>query len=228
MAAGNLSPEDKGQAAEAALRAHVYGLLSLVFMKEPSPVLIRSMKAPEILGALADLGISLDDEFMQGDEDEIVEALSLEYTRLFLGPGPHISPYQSVYDSEDEGAQLWGRKTQEIQRFMKRLGLEMDDAQMIPDHIAVELAIMQKLCEREAEAWAEEDAEAAMLSLQLENEFMTGHLNVWIDGFCDAALDAEPAPFYRDAVRLTKMYVASESTYICDCVEASGDSVRSK
>jgi len=78
-------------------RSNIYGLLASVYRQEVTSDLIQQIKDPQFLGVLSDLGTEGLDTFLQKPENELLEDLAVEYTRLFLGPGKHISPHESVH-----------------------------------------------------------------------------------------------------------------------------------
>ena len=119
--------QDKAETAVA--RSNVYGLLASVFRAEPTVALIRELQSPGFLAAFSVLGLSLGDEFHDTAPDQLAEDLALEYTRLFIGPGPRISPHESLHvelGNISENA-LWGPQTVEVKRFIEATGLSYDD-----------------------------------------------------------------------------------------------------
>ena len=75
-------------------------------------------------GAFASVGADLGDEFQQSPADELHENLAIEFTRLFFGPGPHVSPHESIYAEVDgEAGGLYGAKTVEVKKFIETTGL---------------------------------------------------------------------------------------------------------
>jgi len=87
----------------------------------------------------------------------LAEDLAVEFTRLFIGPGPHISPHESVNTETHDvkEAALWSAQTVKVKKFIEAAGLEYDDSfSGMPDHVTAELEFMQRLAAKEAEAWA--------------------------------------------------------------------------
>ncbi|NIA22036.1 MAG: hypothetical protein GWP05_08775 [Anaerolineaceae bacterium] len=144
----------------------------------------------------------------------MTQRLAEEYTRLFVGPGPHVSPYASVY-LDGEG-QLWGESTSRVKRFIETMGLSFEGHWGgIPDHIAIELEVMQRLSGLEAELWAQcakAPGEAPGHSrlarcLELEEQFLGDHLGRWAARFCDRVLERAVSHLYREAASVTKSIV---------------------
>jgi len=138
--------------------------------------------------------------------------LGLEFTRLFIGPGRHVSAHESVFAEMDGGtSSLWGRKTVEVKNFIETAGLGYQpEFTGIPDHISVELEFMQKLTEWEAEKWTQQDRKSAEYSSTVQRLFLNQHLLCWLPQFCDAVIEQAELPFYRSMAELTRNYMEFE------------------
>lgn len=194
-------------------RSNVYGLLAAVFRAEPSTALLAGLKAPEIADVLASLDLSLGEDFRDAPSEKLIEDLTIEFTRLFIGPGPHISPHESVnieYGNPLE-ATLWGPETVAVKAFIEATGLEYDDTFTdMPDHISAELEFMQRLATKEAEAWAEPNEEVATNILTIEKRFLDEHLSRWVSSFCDKVAERSEHPLYREFAEVTKGFLEYE------------------
>lgn len=194
-------------------RSNIYGLLASIYRQEVTADLLHQVKDPQFLGVLSDLGIQLETDFFQKPEQELLDELAVEYTRLFLGPGQHISPYESVHHQRSGGqsGQLWGESTAEVKKFIESTGLSYDpDYKGLPDHISVELEFMQQLTLREEQAWREEDKDGAANCLKIEKKFIEDHLVRWVPAFCDKVIKEAELPFYREMTALTKNFIEFE------------------
>ena len=80
----------------------------------------------------------------------------------------------------------------------------------MPDHITAELDFMERVTQREEQAWAEDDEEAALYCRKIEKKFIEEHLLKWIPQFCDKITEAAELPFYRDIASLTKHFMEFE------------------
>jgi TorA maturation chaperone TorD len=162
------------------------------------------------LGVLSGLGIKWESDFLQKPEEELLDDLAVEYARLFLGPGKHISPHESVHlpSGEGQSSQLWGESTVEVKKFIESSGLEYKSEYTgLPDHISVELEFMEQVTLREEQAWKEEDKDGAFHCLNMEKRFMEEHLILWIPIFCEKVMEEAESFFYRDMAALTKNFV---------------------
>ena len=191
-------------------RGRIYGLLTAIYGGEPTPDHLKQMKDPEFLDTLAELGVRFEDDFLERPEEELAEDLAEEYAHLFLGPGKHISPHESVHHERDGGdwGQLWGRSTVEVKKFIESTGLSYDSSYTgMPDHISVELEFMEALARHEEQAWSEDDEEDAFRCLDMERRFLEEHLNRWVPAFCDKITAAAELSFYRELAGLTKRFI---------------------
>ncbi len=203
----------KKAADSAQLRSNIYGLLATVFREEPTEALIHELRGPRLSGIFSDMGVELGEIFSSTSESAAAEALGLEFTRLFIGPGRHVSAHESVFAEMDGGtSSLWGRKTVEVKNFIETAGLDYQpEFTGIPDHVSVELEFMQKLTAWEAEKWTLQDRKSAEYCSTVQRLFLDQHLLCWLPQFCDAVMEQAELPFYRSMAELTRNYMEFES-----------------
>jgi TorA maturation chaperone TorD len=202
----------KKAADSAQLRSNMYGLLATVFREEPTEALIKELRGPRLSGVFSDMGVELGETFSNISDSAVAEALGLEFTRLFIGPGPHVSAHESVFAEMDGGtSSLWGRKTVEVKNFIETAGLGYQpEYSGIPDHVSVELEFMQKLTAWEAEKWTQQDRKSAEYCSTVQRLFLNQHLLCWLPQFCDAVMEQAELPFYRSMSELTRNYLEFE------------------
>jgi TorA maturation chaperone TorD len=194
-------------------RSNIYGLLAAIYRREMTSDLLKQIKDPSMLGVLSNLGIELDNGFIKKPEHELLEDLAVEYARLFIGPGKHISPHESVHHKRDDSqwGQLWGPSTAEVKKIIESTGLSYQfEYTGLPDHISVELEFMQQVLQREEQAWEAEDKEMAHLCLANEKKFIEEHLACWIPIFCEKVIKEADLSFYREMARLTRTFIEFE------------------
>ena len=194
-------------------RSNIYGLLASVYRQEVTADLLHQVKDPQFLGVLSDLGLQLASDYLQKPQEELLSDLAVEYARLFLGPGKHVSPHESVQHQKDDGqgGLLWGESTAEVKRFIESTGLSYNSEYTgLPDHISVEFEFMQQLTLREEQAWREEDEDGALDCLRTERKFIEEHLIRWVPFFCDKVIGEAELPFYREMAALTKNFIEFE------------------
>lgn len=209
-----MSEDLKTNAEWAQARANVYGLLAEVFRSEPSPFFLTKLKEPAVADTLNSLGCSLWDDLKPTSQDQLGEDLALEYTRLFIGPGPCISPHESMnvdprFGEENE---LWGKSTVKVKKFMEAAGVAVnDDFSGMPDHISAEFEFMEQLLGAETQAWKDGDDELAFNILKIEERFYKEHLSQWVGAFCDKAIGVTQHHFYKQFCEVTKGFIAFEA-----------------
>jgi TorA maturation chaperone TorD len=205
--------EKQNMTALAGQRSNIYGLLATVFRQEVTSDLLVQMKDPQFMGVLSALGVQWGDDFFRKSEEDLLEDLAVEYARLFLGPGKHISPHESVHHQRDDGrwGQLWGQSTVEVKKFIETAGFHYNsEYKGLPDNISVEFEFMQQVTGREEQAWAEDDQNSALYCWKIGKKFIEEHLAKWIPQFCDKVTEEAEAPFYRDMAVLTKHFMELE------------------
>lgn len=190
--------------------SNLYGFLATIFREEMSAELLGHLRSPEIRDVLAEAGVEMGENFMEMPEEQLLGELGLEFTALFLGPGGHISPHESVH-VEGGGGMLWGDETVAVRKYVQAAGFKYDDKfKGMPDHLCVELEFMAEVARQEGEAWKKGDRDKAANCLEFEQEFMTDHLATWVFEFCGKVMKKAQRPFYRDMAKLTSDFLKSE------------------
>lgn len=210
-------------------RANVYRLLADVYREEPSSSFLSKLAEPEISGALGALSLSLNSVLKEAPQNKLVEDLALEYTRLFIGPGSHISPNESMHTEARFGEPnaLWGEQTVAVKKFMAGAGVEIADSFTgMPDHITAEFEFMQQLLLKEAESWVKDDAELGANILKIENRFYEEHLSQWVCNFCDKVIEATTHVFYRQFLEVTKGFIEFEKETLQDLIDEAEEGDR--
>ncbi len=168
------------------------------------------MKETGSLEVLAAAGIAFGPEFLDHPEEDLLEDLAVEYTRLFIGPGSHIPPYASVHLG-GKGASLWGTSAVQVQRFIKAAGFEYrPDYHDLPDHVSIEFEFMQEVTKKEAQAWHEKDFQQIANSRNIEKEFISKHVWRWVPVFCEKVVGEAELPFYGEMAKLTRRFIDTE------------------
>ena len=194
--------------AELESRAGLYRLFSCLLSKEIDQLLLDDLRKPEFSAAIAELGISLDE--LTGDNDFIVEQLAVEFARLFLGPGKHISPHESVHTGQD--GVLNDATTASVSHFVEVAGYVFKaDSRQYPDHICSEFEFMEALISKQIEAMNEGELEEAETSKMLQHEFLQRHLILWIPHFCDEIQRSAKLPLYQALGRAVSAFIKMEA-----------------
>lgn len=196
----------------AAARAKLYGFFACVFRAEPTEKFIKEINSSGIPELLRNMGLSRKKDSTPVTTSSSlteVEDLALEYTKLFIGPGPHLSPHESIYVNVDGGeGGLWGAKTVEVKKFVESAGFEyQSEFRGLPDHIGVELEFMQKLAETEAKLWSNGEDNRANWCLRIQQKFLDEHLTKWAPEFCDDVVEQAEMPFYAEFADAMKSFL---------------------
>jgi TorA maturation chaperone TorD len=213
MKVGNTRKE---MANHAKARAQVYGLLITIFRAEPGRAFVNEIKGARFSEVFKDMGVKLGSEFYNKPESVLLEELAVEFTRLFVGPGPHISAHESIFMNVDGGeGGLWGKKTVEVKKFIEAAGFNyQEDFTGLPDHISVELEFMQKLAVSEADKWAAGNINGANWCTEVQLKFIDEHLSKWVPDLCDKISEKTTIPFYSEMASLTKSFLAFDRRQI--------------
>jgi TorA maturation chaperone TorD len=137
------------------------------------------------------------------------EDLTVEYTRLFLGPFEiKAPPYGSLYlDGEKK---VMGDSTMEVIRFYEDAGLSRSkDCRDLPDHIAVELEFMSYLIYQETAALEKSDFVTSLEMIKKQESFLDRFLGLWIVPFCGRIKETTDNRFYAALADCASIFVRS-------------------
>jgi DMSO reductase family type II enzyme chaperone len=143
-------------------------------------------------------------EITQGQTEQALCTLEVEFNRLFVGPGrPQAPPYESFY--RDKWGLVMGPSARDVERRYAEAGLALaPDHHDLPDHVATELGFMAYLAMQEAEA---RDGDRQTW-LRRERLFLRDHLSVWLPLFCRRVKEASRHPFYTALAELTETFLS--------------------
>lgn len=139
-----------------------------------------------------------------------LQALLVDYTRLFLGPVQALArPYASVWLTGENV--LMQDSTMDLVKLYEQGGFEIaEDFQDLPDHVAVELEFLYLLTHQMNQARAAGDERALQAVQVLRTAFLVGHLGRWLGPFILAVHDHAQTDFYRELAELTERFVRLE------------------
>jgi TorA maturation chaperone TorD len=203
----------------------MYQLLSSLYMQSPDPDFLKSLSGwvasldrtsgpTQFLSPQIKQGLDGLDSFFRkiGDDSwtQSVEAISVEFTRLFRGVKRQYSPpppYESLY-LEDSG-RVFGDTTFTVHQQYRRFGLDLvtELSSEPPDHISFELDFMRLLCHQESEAWAKDNQDEVLRLRLAEREFLSQHLILWLPGLCDQIRKHDRLGLFRALADLTEGWV---------------------
>ena len=220
----NASSTDTRNAGQLALaRSGVYGFLAGIYRDAPTAGFLQQIADPSFLSALSDLGIDLSPDAIGLSGEHAIRNLAVEFTGLFIGPGKHISPHESVHRNNGNGG-LWGKSTADVKHYIQRSGYKYrQEFHGLPDHISVELEFMGGISGQEADGWRQRDAGLINSTRQVQKEFLTEHLINWIPKFCSKVVEAAELPYYREMARLTSRFMEFEYAELSHWPDLSND-----
>jgi TorA maturation chaperone TorD len=131
-------------ALDTASRRELYLLVARLLGREVDASLYRRLLATQ-----SDALLWIEPEIAELPEHAAIEALEIEYCRLFVGPNPVCPPFASVARGE---ALLGGRARTDIDELLVSRGLRIDAHARIasPDHAAVVFAVLAEISDPDA------------------------------------------------------------------------------
>lgn len=190
-------------------RADVYRLLSACFY-QPEEAFMEEEVFGQLKTSMAKVSpqtvpdvVALETSF----KGVSLEALQLDYSRLFLGPFEILAkPYGSVYlDGEKV---VMGDSTVSAQALYRQGCFDIaEDFREMPDHVAVELEFLYLITFNIAEASEETKRKD---QIQLKQKFIKEHLGRWVVPFAEAIRKGAETHFYRQLADVAEQTVAED------------------
>ncbi len=219
---------------DAQARADMYAFLAAVYLRPPTPDLMRYLLAEDFLEELSSLfgeEIVVDLKKFAADThpDSDFAAVDQEYMNLFAVPtGRYVTPFEDVYqgqivDGMLQRGPLLGERAIAARRIYRAAGADMDrTCKELPTHIGVELSYMNFLCERQAAAIGDEEGQALPDEEKrvaansagyriLQKKFLDEHLNAWFPHLSRSIQANAKSNFYRGLARITEAFLAYDT-----------------
>jgi TorA maturation chaperone TorD len=130
------------------------------------------------------------------EDDNLLQTIQVEYTRLFINAIPHIiaSPYASVYENGDHDLQ--GKITEKTRDFYREHGYDIADTAEPADHIRFELEFLAALVRNG--------------KLDDEKQFLQQLFRPWFSKFRDRVLEGSEHPYYTISIQLVDLFTRKE------------------
>jgi TorA maturation chaperone TorD len=140
-----------------------------------------------------------------------LQALLVDYTRLFLGPLQALAtPYGSAWLNR-ELAQAEDQ-TAAVRELYAQGGFDIgEDVADLPDHVAVELEFLYLLLFTQREAMRSGNADELAAVQILQRRFLDEQLGAWIGAFAARVKGNAATAFYRELAALTERFVRMEA-----------------
>ncbi|MBI3014619.1 MAG: molecular chaperone TorD family protein [Candidatus Tectomicrobia bacterium] len=211
-------------------RYATYGFLSRIYREELTGPLLREMAGSASLQdapAPDSEGLTMIQEFAGGlqraDLEEVEWDLAAEYAGLFLSGAHSVSPYESVYTSR-----VMQEARDEVLKIYMGEGLEVSQGCNEPeDHLAIELELMRRLCQKTIDSMEQDDLRTALRCLERQEQFLARHLQAWVPRFCADMEKAARSGFYKGIAKVTGEFLALDKETIRELIEAVKDGISS-
>lgn len=182
----------------------VLSLLRQVFLKEPDRKLLEGIGKISLTseveverGGLRGMRDSVQQN--EGRLEEWADQLSLEFSRLFIGPAhPPAIPFASFYLSETHS--LMTEETLAVRKQYLEADLALKNLHQMPDdHIAIELDFLYYLTARSLELSKNGKNTEAEKYLKLRHDFLTDHFVLWAPSFAHQILESTSEDYFKGA-----------------------------
>lgn len=193
--------------------ANIYGFLATIFDTRPDSELVRRLKAlgmssfvgsdatydvtEEIIEGLSQMSVFFKDT-SNSPEEEVVQQLAIDWTRLFRGLSPDYGPpppYEAVYIDD-------GRTHTEIMEALNHFyhdcgSIVEEDYTNRIDYLGLELAFLAFLSEREALHLQAGDIDQSNYYRDKARDFIDQHIGLWAEKFFASAVEYAKTDFFQ-------------------------------
>lgn len=196
---------------------HIFGFFARGFNNRPDTEFVRVLRESKqvLLHDMAE-GVELSNEGSLGmremaeyleasvgkSDSDLEQELAVDWTRLFRGINPQISPkppYEGVYIISNKSS---GEILQSVIQFYHESGFTIgDEYRDRLDYIGMEFSFLSHLADVEAQAWDLNDIDLALSYQTRAQEFINKHLGLWANKFLSIAIDRAKTGFYRGFLR---------------------------
>ena len=195
---------------QAAARGASYAFLAALFDRPLDTAGLAALRAPRMLAALADAGVTLPSDFATAPADALRERLSVEFSHIFVAPVGKIMPHEGLMLAHEEN--LSGARADKVTAFMRQVGYRLPpESGMVADHLAVELAFAADLARREAAAEAQGDDDTASRARAIRRDFLARHLGLWAGIAARRITDRDAGEFYSELAGFMADLVAEDA-----------------
>lgn len=190
-----------------ASRFFLYQMFHAILGSEPTDELIELLadeRTQSVLllfstgenGAVEKFAHTLASQPQGAERNSYLEALSAEYTRLFIGPGPLPAyPWESVYRPGNRA--LFQESTLEVRRCYEAYGYRASmHRRAADDHLGLMLDFLAHLSRRTFEAYEEQRFREAAELLEGQRAFIRDHLLGWVGRYAQDVESLDGALLY--------------------------------
>ncbi len=211
-------------------RAYVFSLLHKMLGAEPTRALMDAVSSGESLQAVS-LFESGDSDAAKklkgvlsscGDMDEEkLEQVKDEYTRLFIGPDKLIAaPWESVYTTKERA--LFQESTLAVRSWYQNYGYAPAQAPNYPDdHISLMMHFLALTTERAAACVRDDMLCGYRNMLEGQKLFEQNHLLNWVHQYADDMEKSRTKLLYPQFVRAMADFIAYDQQIVAELLEAA-------
>jgi TorA maturation chaperone TorD len=192
-------------------------------LSEKSALFLELAQDPDLTGTeLAD-GFkqiaSFASSLKGADLEKVRLDLAVEYAGLFLGVrGKPRHPSESCYLTE--GQLIMQQPRDDMLKLYRAMGVDKASEFKEPeDHIALELQFMAHLCEKTNAALKDGNFKDARKCLDVQRNFLGGHLGKWVPRLAADILKSARHEFYGAVAKITEAYVDVDKELVADLDE---------
>jgi len=188
--------------------AAMYRFLARAFLEEPTTAVLTQLQSGEQGQLLKAMGYDFLDGLDGYAPAEQEEMLAVEYCRLFIGPGQHISPHEGRILGED---QHWGERTASVYAAYREAGFDLErNVHEMPDHVGVQFSFVAQLIESEMDCRRQGRQNDAVRFRKQKHGFLKDHLARWIPSLAQEVAERSELGFYKNLAFLTRDWMDSE------------------
>ena len=194
--------------------AAMFGLLSQLFLREPTENFIESLRETRFPAHTGnddmDKGIWMLASYLSRTGDSAAEELGADYFRTFIGGGTDsfsaAYPMESVHTGRKR--LRMGAARDEVLAIYRAYGMEKGEGMRDEeDHIACELGFLRVLSERAVTALEQGDEAEAEALVKAQANFMDDHLLNWVPKFTQVMRMFAKTDFYLGLSWLTLGFI---------------------
>jgi TorA maturation chaperone TorD len=212
-------------------RSYAYDVLRSTFLEEPTKDFLRVLKEKDVLNNFP--FIQEDDILREGieeavrdlkednlSEEEKIDSLRWDYTRMFIGPAKLIAPpWQTAYLTEER--LLFQEETLEVRRrYLAYNFLPPNYPHEADDHIGYMLDFLYQLTLLALESLAKDDREELRKILSDQKDFIQTHMLNWVPLFAKDIIENAENGFYKGMAKVLTAWLKLDHEAIDELLEA--------
>jgi TorA maturation chaperone TorD len=193
-------------------QAGLYAFLGRCLESEVDQALLVALRGP-LRDTLEELGIDIGEDLRSGAPKEVLADLGEEFAALFVVPGA-VLPYRSAYET----GRLFQPQADLATAAYRDAGFDFRNilSGEFPDHVAVMLAFVGRLLERQAEALEAGNTDAAAEWQRRREHFLLHQIGGWAVGWSRRAQSCARHPFYLAVLGLSEQVIWADIGDIAD------------